>query len=533
MTYNSILYIFLFLPVVLLSYQLVPKHHRPKVLLLASYVFFYSISGKLLVYLLFSTLAIHYIGLWLSYSRKEYSDRKEHPVNEQTADDKKALKAAYTRKNRGILWFGIGIQLSMLLILKYSDFFGGNINQLLKLVSSPVLLPAFKFALPIGISFYTLQAISYLVDIYYQKIEADDNLGKLALYMAFFPLLMEGPICRYSQTAGTLYEGKPLEYKNVTFGMQRVLWGLFKKLIIADRLNMLVVTVFDKPDHYSGITIIVAAILYTFQLYADFSGCIDITIGTGEMFGVTIPENFKQPFFSKSASEFWRRWHITLGAWLKDYIFYPISLTKFVKNLGKSSRAKYGKHMGQIIPSSIALFGVWICNGLWHGTGWNYIFFGIYYFVLILLGNIFEPLIQTVAESLKINRNSGIYSALQTVKTLLIIFTGELFFRADDLGTGMRMFGSIFTGFHFNTLTNGSLLKLGLSLGDFIVVLFSLIIVLTVGILHEREISIREKIAGWNIALRWGFLYTVIVLVIIFGAYGGGYIPAKLIYAGF
>ncbi|SHL79082.1 D-alanyl-lipoteichoic acid acyltransferase DltB, MBOAT superfamily [Anaerocolumna jejuensis DSM 15929] len=527
MTYNSLLYLLVFLPAVLLFYQLVPARHRPKVLLIASYIFFCSISGKLLVYLLLSTLSIHYIGLWLSYSRKDYL------VKEQAADDKKALKAVYARKNRGILWFGIGMQLGMLLVLKYADFFGGNINELLKLLSSPVLLPEFKFALPIGISFYTLQAISYLVDVYYQKIEADDNLGRLALYMAFFPGLMEGPICRYSQTAEALDAGKPLEYKNITFGTQRILWGLFKKLIIADRLNMLVVTVFDKPNHYGGVTVIAAAILYTFQLYADFSGCIDMTIGTAEMFGVTIPENFKQPFFSKSASEFWRRWHITLGAWLKDYIFYPISLTKFVKNLGKSSRAKFGKHMGQIIPSSIALFGVWLCNGLWHGTGWNYIFFGLYYFTLIMLGNLFEPLIQKLTDFLRINRNSAYYHVFQTVKTLPIIFIGELFFRANDLASGMKMFGSIFTGFRIADAANGTLLNLGLSLKDFAVVFAGFVLVLIVGILHERGISIREKIAGWNIVARWGFLYAAILLVIIFGAYGSGYIPAKLIYAGF
>jgi D-alanyl-lipoteichoic acid acyltransferase DltB (MBOAT superfamily) len=330
-----------------------------------------------------------------------------------------------------------------------------------------------------------------------------------------------------------LYQGNSLDYKNITFGMQRILWGLFKKLIVADRLNMLVETVFNKPDHYSGITIIVAAVLYTFQLYTDFSGCIDITIGTGQIFGVVIPENFRQPFFSKTASEFWRRWHITLGAWLKDYIFYPISLTKFVKNLGKSARAKYGKHMGQIIPSSIALFFVWFCNGLWHGTGWNYLFFGMYYFTLILLGNIFEPWLQKITEFLKINRTSILYRIFQTIKMLLIIFTGELFFRADTLKSGMLMFQSIFTGFSWSVLTDGSLLKLGLSLKDFGAVLFGLITVLVVGILHERGISVRERIAGWNIILRWSLLYSAILLVIILGAYGDGYIPAKLIYAGF
>lgn len=529
MTYTSILYLLLFLPAVLLIYQVFPDKHRPKVLLLASYIFFISISGKLLVYLLLSTLSMHYIGLWLSVTRKDLL------LKEQTAEDRKALKAVYAKKSRGILFFGIAMQLGMLLVLKYSGFFTGSLNGLLTLFSSPVLLPVFRFALPIGISFYTLQAISYLVDIYYQKIEADENLGKLALYMAFFPGLMEGPICRYSQTAEALYAGKPLMYKNVTFGMQRILWGLFKKLIIADRLNMLVVTVFDKPgpNHYSGITVIAAAVLYTFQLYADFSGCIDITIGTGEMFGITLPENFRQPFFSKTASEFWRRWHITLGAWLKDYIFYPISLTKFVKNLGKSSKAKFGRHLGQIIPSSIALLGVWFCNGLWHGTGWNYLFFGMYYFTLILLGNLCEPMIVKITEILKINRNAWYYRTLQTIKILPIIFTGELFFRANGLGVGLKMFGSIFTGFQLSTLTDGSLLKLGLSLKDFTVVTFGLIAVLIVGILHEKGIAIRERIAGWHIAARWGFLYAAIVIVIIFGAYGAGYIPAKLIYAGF
>jgi Predicted membrane protein involved in D-alanine export len=527
MTYNSILYLFIFLPAVMLLFQLVPQRHRWKILLFASYLFFISISGKLLAYLLISTISMYWIGRWFSVCQKQYKDK------ENTTEDKSALKASYTHKRRRILWLGIGIQFCMLLVLKYSNFFGGNINQILGLLGSPVYLPIFKFALPIGISFYTLQAVSYLIDVYYQKIEADQNLGRLALYMSFFPALMEGPICRYSQTAAALFEGKPLNYKNVTYGMQRIIWGLFKKLILADRLNMLVETVFDKPGQHGGIVVIVAAILYTFQLYMDFSGCIDITIGTGEIFGVTIPENFRQPFFSRTASEFWRRWHITLGAWLKDYIFYPISLTKFVKKLGKTSRAKFGKHMGQIIPSSVALFGVWICNGLWHGTGWNYIFFGMYYFTLILLGNIFEPMVVKITEFLKINRDSIPYHVFQNLKTLPIIFTGELFFRANGLKKGLLMFQSIFTEFNWDVITNGTLLRLGLSTKDYAAVLFGFIIVVIVGVLHEQGISIRDKIAGWNIFARWGLLYAAILLVIIFGAYGDGYIPAKLIYAGF
>lgn len=298
MTYTSILYLFIFLPAALILYQLVPRHQRYKILLLASYIFFLSLSGKLILYLLLSTLSIHHTGLWLASCKRDF-ERTTADTN-----DKKALKAAYTTKHRRILIFGIGMQLGALLILKYSGFFAGNINALFQALSFEKLLPVSKFALPIGISFYTLQAISYLVDVYYGKIDADENLGRLALYLSFFPSLMEGPICRYSQTANALYEGAPLEYKNLTWGMERIIWGLFKKLVIADRLNLLVETVFGTPEQYGGITILVAAVLYTFQLYADFSGCIDITIGTGEMFGIRIPENFRQPFFSRTPSEF-------------------------------------------------------------------------------------------------------------------------------------------------------------------------------------------------------------------------------------
>lgn len=527
MSYASPLYLFVFLPVVLLIYQIATQKHRWKILLLASYIFFYLISGKLLLYIIASTFSVHHIGLWLFSCKTNYVEKKI------TANDKKALKAAYVKKRRGILIFGIGMQIGILLFLKYFNFIGLNINSVLKMLSSPILVPVFKLALPIGISFYTLQAVSYLADIYWEKIEADDNLGRLAVYMSFFPIIMEGPICRYKQTAQDLYQGKSLEYNSITLGIQRIIWGLFKKIVIADRLNLLVETVFNKHAQYNGFIVIVTAVCYTFQLYMDFSGCIDITIGTGRMFGMTIPENFRQPFFSRTASEFWRRWHITLGTWFKDYIFYPISLTKFVKKLGKSTREKFGKHMGQIIPSAIALFGVWSCNGLWHGAAWNYIFYGMYYFAIIFLGIAAEPLVQKVTSFLRINRNSILYHAFQTVKMLMIIFTGELFFRADGLRSGISMFKSIFFGFKLSAVTDGSVLRLGLSIQDFAVVLFGFVIVLTVGIFHEKGISISEKIAGWNIMFRWSFYYATIMLIIIFGAYGDGYLKAKLIYAGF
>lgn len=529
MSYSSILYVCIFLPAVIFLYGVLPQRHRWKILLAASYVFFYLLSGKLIIYLIVSTFSIHHMGLWLDACKREYALEKKG-----TDSDKKAeLKAAYTRKRRGILLLGIFIHIGMLLFLKYFNFFGANVNHLLKLLSISAEIPVLHLAVPLGISFYTMQAVSYIVDVYQGKMAADDNLGRLAIYMSFFPIIMEGPICRYSQTAISLYEGKPLEYKNVAYGYQRIIWGMFKKIVIADRLNPLVKTIFENHADYSGVVIVAGAVLYTFQLYMDFSGCIDMTIGTGEIFGVKIPENFRQPFFSRTASEFWRRWHITLGAWFKDYIFYPISLTKFVKNLGKKTRNRFGKHIGQLAPSAFALFGVWFCNGLWHGTGWNYIFFGLYYFVLILLGNALEPLIQRGARALHVDRDGVLYQIFQRTKLLIVVFTGELFFRADSLKTGIDMFLSIFRDFRLSALTDGSFLKLGISSADYLAVFAGFLAVFAVGMIHEKGISIREKVSSWGILRRWGFYYAAILSVIIFGAYGPGYRAVDLIYAGF
>lgn len=527
MNYVSLMYLIVFLPLVLLAYSIMPKRYRWTVLLLASYAFFILMSRKLIVYLIISTLSIYGIGLWLSWCKRNYSKK------EKSADNVAALKKSYKKRQRMILLFGILFNIGILVFLKYSNFMISNINPILKALSAPRLLPEWKFALPLGISFYTLQAVSYIVDVYQDKIQADRNLPRLALFMSFFPIIMEGSICRYSDTAEDLYRGESLKYKNVTFGIQRVVWGVFKNIVIADRLNILVKTVFDNYNQYGGIIVILAAICYTFQLYMNFSGTIDMTIGVGEMFGVKIPENFRQPFFSKTAAEFWQRWHITLGTWFKDYIFYPISLTKFIKKLGKKTRKKFGKHIGQIIPTMIPLFTVWLCNGLWHGDRWSYIFFGMYYFVLILLGKVAEPLNKKIISSLKISKDNIFYRCLQSVKMLAIIFTGELFFRANGIKAGLVMFGSIFTKFSLNTLVDGSILNLGISYKDFIVVLLAFIAVLAVGILNEKGISIREKIASWNIFFRWSFYYTVLLIVIVFGAYGEGYLPAELIYAGF
>jgi len=526
MSYCNPEYFLFLLPVAIILYGITPKKHKPKMLIFLSYAFFWLISNKLLVYLIISTFSIHHFGLWLSNIKKE----RDEVLKETEKENKKEVKENYKKKEKRVLKLAILIHIGCLLVLKYTPFFLENINSLFKLFKWSVQFEIPKILIPIGISFYTLQAVSYMTDVYNDKIEADTCFGRLALWMAFFPQIMEGPIVRYSDTAERLWEGRPITYHNLTFGAQRIIWGLLKKIVVADRLNVVIKEVFANYLNYNGGTILVAAILYTIQLYMEFSGTMDVVIGSAEIFDVKMPENFKQPFFSKTINEFWHRWHITLGTWFKDYIFYPVSLSKPMRKLTTFGRKHLGNHFGPLLAGAVALFCVWSCNGLWHGAAWTFIFFGMYHFVIILIENIIEPYVIKLCEKLHINRQCKPYQVFQMVKTAILVVFGELFFRAETLAGGFTMVHKIFTEFSFQ---HTKLFKLGMHKSDYVIVAITLIIVLIVGIIRELNINIREKIANKRIVIRWLVYYAMILYLLIFGAYGGQYIPIDPIYANF
>lgn len=529
MQYCDWSYFLLFLPIVMLLYQVIPKKGRFLVLLIASYFFFYLLSGKLLIYLLVSTFSIHHFGLWIHDTKR----REEEALKEALKEQKKAIRKNYEKKKKLILLLGIIIQLVMLASTKYLPFFTLNVNHLLDFLNVGFQIKEYRFLAPIGISFYTLQAISYLVDVYRGKVHVDSNLFRLALYMAFFPQIMEGPIARYEDTAKDLYKGERLHYQQICFGMQRIFYGLIKKIVIADRLNRVVQVIFNNYNDYNGGILFLGVVFYTIQLYMDFSGVIDIAIGSGEIFNVKIPENFRQPFFSKSISDFWARWHITLGTWFKDYIFYPISLSKVSKKLTSSLRKKLGNHFGPLLIGSFALLIVWLCNGLWHGSGYNYIFFGLYHFTFILMGNIAEPFVDKFYKKFKVDRNQPVIRVLQAVRTTIIVLFGELFFRAAGTKAGIAMFTKIIMDFNIQSIFSKKVLDLGLDVPDLIIIGITLLIVFFIGLLKEKGVSIRESIAKKPILVRWTLYYILILYALIFGAYGGSYAPIDPMYASF
>lgn len=528
-SYFAVIFLVAFLPICIIVYSIIPQKTKKYFLLFASMVFFWLVSGQLIVYLILTIMSVHYFGIWLD----RIQGKRNAAVKAAPKEERKALKKVFLHQSRLVLLFAAVIHIGVLLVIKYSPFFTTNVNNLFTLLNVPLQLDIPSYIMPIGISFFTLQAISYLFDVYRGLIKADDNIFRLALFMSFFPQIVEGPICRYGQTADQLWNVKQIEFENLKLGAQRILFGLMKKLVIADRLNPLIKEVFSNYSNYQGGIIAIAAVCYTIQLYMDFSGTMDAVMGIAQIFGVTMPENFQRPFFSKSISEFWQRWHITLGTWFKDYIFYPVTMSKPMKNLTSSARKKLGNHFGPLLAGSVALFCVWFCNGLWHGSAWNYIFFGMYHFALILAGNIISPAVTATNKKLHINADCFAYRTMQMVRTTILVIIGELFFRAEGLKDGLAMFGKMVTDFSFSTLDSTLMDKLKIDLQDIIIVAVALVIIFVISVLNEKGINIRLSLKKKNIVIRWGLLYALIMFIVIFGAYGKGYVPVDPIYANF
>ncbi len=528
-SYCSIEYLLVFLPVVFLGYQILPKSVRRYFLLAASYGFFWYLSGPLLLWHVAVCLCVWLIGIRLSH----ILEKRDAAVASAERGERKAIKESCSSALRrwvilaGVICFGI------LLSLKYTPFFTENLNSLFRHLGIHVQLGVPSFAVPIGISFYTLQAMSYIFDVRNEKIPADRNFLRLTLWLSFFPLLMEGPIARYSPLAQKMWEVPRIEGKNFQKGLWRILYGVMKKMIVADRVNTAVELLYTDFAKYDGGMVFLAAVLFTCQEYMEFSGTIDIVIGTGECFGFVLPENFSQPFFSRTISEFWTRWHISLGGWLRDYLFYPLSMSKPLKKMTKKCRGIFGNHYGPLVTSSIALFAVWLYNGLWHGAGWSFIFFGMYHFALIVTGNFLSPLVVSFCEKHRIDRQKFFYRLFQMLRTALLVSIGEMFFRALSLKHGLSMFVQMIRQASLRSFTDGTALKLGMDLQDYIIVAITILVVFVISILKEKGCDVRERLYAKPMLVRALITGILVTAILLFGAYGAGYVPVDPIYANF
>ena len=531
MTFYSLPFL-CFLAVTILIYFSTPKRFRWIVLLTASYVFYF-VDSKWLIFVLFGQTAVTYAaGLLI----RRVQDRGKLYLSEHKEDlskeERKAVKGRTRRSAKHILLIGAALNLGILLLLKYSNFFIDNANRVLSF--SGIRLPSTCFLLPLGISFYTLQALSYLIDIYREKLEPDRNLGKFMLFLSFFPQIVQGPIPRHAQLAAQLYAGHSFDLKRLERGAQLILWGWIKKLIIAEYLALPVSRSFSEYQAYPGSAVFLGAAFYGLQVYADFSGGMDMARGVSEIFGIGLQQNFRQPYFSVSVEDFWRRWHITLGEWMRDYVFYPLSLSGAFTALGRKARKWLGNSAGKRLPSFLSMFLVYFLVGFWHGPEWKYIAYGIWNGIFIASSILLTDVYGRMRGALRIRGDSLPWHIFQILRTFFLITLGRFLSRADSFPIAIRMMGRMASGlFDFRWINRAGLEDLGLNLRSWACLLVFLAIAFAVDLLHERNTAIREEISKKPIVIRWAIYYAAILAIMIFGVYGPEYDPAAFIYEQF
>lgn len=516
-----------FLLLTVVVYYLLPRKFQWYWLLFAGYVF-YAVSGpENLIYIMVTTITTFLSGYYMDRNFEQVKAYTEsHP--DISKDEKKAYQTLNKKKRKKVFVLTVVCNLVILAVVKYSNFFIGNVNSLL---DESHKLSFLNIALPLGISFYTFQSIGYLSDVYNKSVKAQRDVLKLALFVSFFPLVIQGPISRYKDLEKTLFAGSKFDKVNLSRGFERILWGFFKKLVVADRILPLVVTVTGNPSKYGGVYSLVGMVLYTVELYADFTGGIDITIGVAQMLGITVMENFMRPYFSKSLKEYWRRWHISMASWFRDYMFYPLSAGPFIRNLSKFSKKVFGNSIGKKIPVFVASFIVWLSTGIWHGANWNFVVWGLLNYVILMASEEAEPLCARFHKKFSWS-NTRAYEGFTVIRTFVLICVLNLFDCYEKVSDTVSSLIGIFTRFDVKPLQDGSLLKLGMSGYDYLVVLFGVIVMFSVSLI-QRSGSVREKISKRPFAVRYLVWFMLFVIILIFGAYGIGYDSAQFIYNRF
>lgn len=432
------------------------------------------------------------------------------------------------------LVLGIIINIGVLAFLKYSNFFIRNINGILSGAGIRIVFEEVNWPAPMGISFYTLIAVGYLLDIYWGICEPTDSILKTALFIGYYPQMISGPITRYNEVKDQLYIGHKFEYQNVAFGAQRILYGMFKKIVLSSRAEIIVNAIYADIETYSGIYLWIAMFLFMLQLYTDFSGCMDIIIGASECYGIILPENFKTPFASKTVQEYWQRWHATLGAWLKDYILYPILRTQLWQRMAKQLKIRLGKKASKQIPTYIGMLCVWLLIGLWHGGRWKFIIgMGLWFWTCIVLESVLEPQCKRLKIRLSIDESTYTWRLFQSIKVFILVSIGNVFFRTDSLREALRVLKLAVSLVNPWIFFDGSLSKLGLIYEDINLMIIGVVILGIVGHLQNVYGSAREWISKQFLPFRWLIWLTLFTVILVYGNYGLEYDATSFIYGGF
>lgn len=535
MSYFSIEFL-VFAIILLISYFAYPKSKQWICLLLFSYAFYLFFSIKLTVFLLITTYSIYLAARVMDKKNSWASKEIKKNKGVWTREERKSFKDSVNRKNRMTVFVVLLVNFGILAFFKFYGVASETFNS----ASGEVILPKLDLILPLGISFYTFQAVGYLIDVYRGAVNAEKNLAKFALFLSFFPQILQGPISTYSQLAHQLYEPHSLSFKNFKHGSELILWGVFKKLVIADRAWATLSMFMEDVYSYNGTIVTFMVLLYALQLYADFSAGIDISRGIAQIFGIDMIDNFRRPYFAVSLGDYWRRWHISLGAWMKNYVFYSISLSKGAANVSKKlkntgfGRTSFGSHVSKVLPSAFASLVIFLIVGVWHGAGWKFVVYGVWNGVIMMMSTILAPIYKNTNRLLHINEEAFWFRLFRIARTFLLVYIGYVL----DVAPNMRGAAAMFKSMIFEQDFSGAyeqLKSFPLFGSEYILLLICTFLLLIVGIIQEthQNTNIREMLDKKTFLLRWIIIYVGIMAIIVLGTYGPGYNPADFVYMQF
>lgn len=536
MSYTSSIYL-IFLGITFFAYYLFRPKARWIVLLIANIVFYATSGWDNLVVILVSMAASYAVAIKMGQLHERFKAQKKSGGLDKAQI--KELKEQNKKERRRYLVGGLIVVLGILIVVKYTNFLLGNVYSLMHLLGMHTDDFFFNLVMPLGVSFYTFQIISYMIDVYKGKVEPQKNFLRYALYVSFFPSVVQGPIPRYGDLGKQLEQEHAFDFDNLRDGCMLILWGFAKKLILAERLNTFVNDIYGNYASYGGAILALATAAFSIQIYADFSSCMDIATGSARLFGIRLTPNFLRPYFSKTMPEFWRRWHVTLGNWFKDYVFYPVSISKFSLNLNKKSRSMFGNEAGRIISSSLPILVVWILTGIWHGPEWKYVTWGLFHGILVMLSMIFTPYNEKLVRKLHIPTDSFVFRLFQMGRTFLLCCLGRVFFRADNFTAAIGILKRIFSFKGLWQVASYRLFTHGINKANMVVVVVSMILLWMVSVLEEhlakkdKNADVLEVFRKRNIVVRWVLIYALFLAVLIFGSYGPGYNAADFIYERF
>jgi len=495
MLFNSVDFL-LFFPIVTLVYFVIPHKVRYLWLLVASYYFYMCWNPQYALLILTSTVITFASGFMIADAGRKGKDKR-----------KKLYVAISFISNLAILF-----------LFKYYYFAIININRVLGAVGFELITPRFNLLLPVGISFYTFQALSYTMDVYRNHVKVERNFFKYALFVSFFPQLVAGPIERSSNLLRQMHERHYFDSRRVAHGLQLMLWGYFQKVVIADRAAYFVNAVYNSPEAATstGIVVVIATVLFAFQIYCDFSSYSDIARGAAEVMGFSLMKNFDTPYFSRSVSEFWRRWHISLSTWFRDYLYIP---------LGGNRKGRLRKYINLMV--------VFLVSGLWHGASWNYVIWGGLNGLYQIIGELTKPVREKLSKKLSAGKENFSSKLLKVLFTFALICFSWIFFRANGTREALILIRGMFSEFNPWIFTDGTLFSLGLDAADMFVLFVALLVLLFVSVAKYKKVNIRQWLSQQGLWFRYTVYLAAIFSVLIFGIYGAQFDAAQFIYFQF